>query len=233
MLKKQQHTQKLLVQAATDFSPNLVFACSFGAEDVVLIDLICQYAPSIHIITLDTGRLHQQTYDVMDACRKKYSVEITTYFPDASAIESMIKKHGPNLFYQSIELRKQCCAVRKIHSLKRALKGQKAWITGVRREQASSRQAMQEIEDDLAFGLKKINPLLDWSEKDIWQYIRDNDIPYNQLHEQGFPSIGCEPCTRAITVGEDPRSGRWWWEQEGAIAECGLHANPLKPMSAV
>lgn len=228
MQAKLAHTKELLLQAQDRFAPNIVFACSFGAEDVVLIDLISRYAPKINIMTLDTGRLHQQTYDVMDACRQKYGVAIKVCFPDSTEVEAMQSTHGANLFYASIEKRKMCCAVRKVHVLKKVLKDQQAWITGVRSEQASSRQGMQEIEDDEGFGLKKVNPLLAWREKDIWQYIKENDVPCNALHGQGFPSIGCEPCTRAITVGEDPRSGRWWWEQEDAVAECGLHASPLK-----
>jgi len=231
MHTKQQESIDLLQQVASTFSPSIVFACSFGAEDVVLFDLICRYAPSIQIITLDTGRLHQQTYDVMHACRQKYGIDIKIYFPEQTEVEAMLQQHGPNLFYESIENRKMCCAVRKVHALKRALKEQKAWITGVRREQASSRQHMQSIEDDQSFGIKKINPLLAWSEKEVWQYIKDNEVPNNALHAQGFPSIGCAPCTRAITVGEDPRSGRWWWEQEDAIAECGLHASPIKEIA--
>ncbi|MDQ6961605.1 MAG: phosphoadenylyl-sulfate reductase [Mariprofundaceae bacterium] len=227
MHAKLQHSKDLLQKIESDYAPNLVFACSFGAEDVVLVDLISRYAPKINIITLDTGRLHQQTYDVMDACRQKYGIEIKVCFPDTQEVESMLTTHGANLFYSSIENRKMCCAVRKVHVLKKVLKNQQAWVTGVRRDQASSRQEMQEIEDDQAFGIKKANPLLAWSEKNIWQYIEENDVPCNALHAQGFPSIGCEPCTRAITVGEDPRSGRWWWEQEDAVAECGLHASPL------
>ena len=217
----------LLKQAEDQFAPDLVFACSFGAEDVVLIDLISKHAPSIQIITLDTGRLPQATYDVMDACREKYGINIQVYFPDADEVEQMVNEHGLNLFYQSIENRKRCCGVRKIQPLRRALKGKKAWLTGVRREQADSRQDMAAVEDDGFFGLKKFNPLIEWSEDDTWAYIRANDVPYNALHDQHYPSIGCLPCTRSVTVGEDPRSGRWWWELEDGVAECGLHASPI------
>jgi len=218
----------LLKQAADQLAPDLVFACSFGAEDVVLIDLISKHAPSIGIITLDTGRLPQPTYDVMDACREKYGINIRVCFPDADEVEQMVNEHGLNLFYQSVENRKLCCGIRKIHPLRRTLSGNKAWITGVRREQADSRQDMAAVEDDGFFGLKKFNPLINWSEDEIWAYIRDNDVPYNALHDQHYPSIGCLPCTRSVTVGEDPRSGRWWWEHEDGVAECGLHANPIK-----
>jgi len=217
----------LLKQAEHEFAPNLVFACSFGAEDVVLFELITKHAPSIPVVTLDTGRLPQETYDVMDACREKYGLNIEVHFPDASDVEAMVREKGVNLFYQSLENRKLCCEIRKIRPLKRALEGVKAWVTGLRREQAASRSDMQPIEDDEAFGIKKFNPLIEWSEKDIWDYIKANDVPYNKLHDQFYPSIGCAPCTRSVTIGEDPRSGRWWWENEGAVAECGLHANPI------
>ena len=224
-------TIKLLKQAQDQFAPDLVFACSFGAEDVVLIDLITKHAPSIQIITLDTGRLPQATYDVMDACRVKYGINIQVYFPAADEVEQMVAERGLNLFYHSVENRKRCCGVRKIHPLRRALDGKRAWVTGVRRQQADSRQDMAAVEDDDFFGLKKFNPLIEWTEDDIWAYIRKFDVPYNALHDQHYPSIGCQPCTRAIAVGEDPRAGRWWWEHEDGIAECGLHASPIKRKS--
>jgi phosphoadenosine phosphosulfate reductase len=222
---------KLLKQAEEQYAPDLVFACSFGAEDVVLIDLICKHAQSIQIITLDTGRLPQPTYDVMDACREKYGINIQVYFPDADEVEQMVNEHGLNLFYHSVENRKRCCGIRKIHPLRRALEGKKAWLTGVRREQADSRQDMAAVEDDDFFGLKKFNPLIEWSEDEVWAYIRKFDVPYNALHDQHYPSIGCLPCTRSVTVGEDPRSGRWWWEREEGVAECGLHASPISKAS--
>lgn len=222
----------LLKQAEDQYAPDMVFACSFGAEDVVLIDLISKHAPSIGIITLDTGRLPQPTYDVMDACRAKYGINIQVCFPDADEVEQMVNEHGLNLFYQSVENRKRCCGIRKIHPLRRALQGKKAWLTGVRREQADSRQDMAAVEDDGFFGLKKFNPLIEWSEDEIWAYIREFDVPYNALHDQHYPSIGCLPCTRSVTVGEDPRSGRWWWEHEDGVAECGLHASPVSKTSS-
>ncbi len=218
---------KLLKQAQDQFAPGLVFACSFGAEDVVLIDLISKHAPSIQVITLDTGRLPQATYDVMDACRAKYGINIQVCFPDADEVEQMVNEHGLNLFYQSVENRKRCCGIRKVHPLRRALQGKKAWLTGVRREQADSRHDMAAVEDDDFFGLKKFNPLIEWTEDEIWAYIREHNVPYNALHDQHYPSIGCLPCTRSVTVGEDPRSGRWWWEHEDGVAECGLHASPI------
>lgn len=218
----------LIRQAEAEYGPDVAFACSFGAEDVVLLDLISRCAATVVVITLDTGRLPQETYDVMDACRKRYPLPIEVYFPDAAEVEGMVREHGLNLFRHSVELRKRCCEIRKIHPLRRALAGRKAWMTGVRREQADSRQQMAAIEDDAHFGIKKFNPLIEWTEAEVWDYIRANDVPYNALHDRHYPSIGCAPCSRAITVGEDPRAGRWWWEQEDGVAECGLHASPLK-----
>lgn len=227
-MDKVSESVSLLQQATSEFSESVVFACSFGAEDVVLLDLIAKHHLQIRIITLDTGRLPQETYDVMDACRAQFGLDIQVYFPQADDIEVMVRKDGVNLFYDSIEKRKACCHVRKILPLKRALVGAKAWVTGLRKEQADSRADMKAIEDDKAFGIKKFNPLLAWTEKNIWAYIKENDVPYNKLHDQFYPSIGCAPCTRAISVGEDPRAGRWWWEQqEDAVAECGLHASPI------
>jgi len=227
MKTKIDETIALLKQAQDEYAPDLVLASSFGAEDVVLIDLISKNASDIRIVTLDTGRLPQQTYDVMDACREKYRLDIQVFFPDAAEVEQMVRQSGLNLFYQSVENRKHCCAIRKIHPLKRALSGAKAWITGVRREQAYSRQAMAAVEYDDGFGMKKFNPLIEWTEAEVWDYIRANDVPYNALHDQHYPSIGCACCTRSVTVGEDPRSGRWWWEREDSVAECGLHASPI------
>lgn len=228
MQTKINETVALLKQAAEQYGSELVFASSFGAEDVVLIDLIARNALDIRIITLDTGRLPQQTYDVIDACRDRYRLSFEVCFPDADEVEQMVREHGMNLFYKSVELRKQCCEIRKIHPLRRALAGAKAWITGVRREQADSRQSMAAVEDDAQFGMKKFNPLIEWSDSDVWDYIRANEVPYNALHDQHYPSIGCACCTRSVTVGEDPRSGRWWWEHEDGVAECGLHASPIK-----
>jgi len=228
-MDKLKQTIVWLKQAADEYQGKVVFACSFGAEDVVLLHLISQYAPSIRVISLDTGRLPQETYDVMHKWRKEKGVTIDLYFPDADDVENMVKQNGVNLFYDSVEKRKLCCHVRKIKPLKRALKGAQAWVTGLRQEQADSRVNMQAVEDDKAFGIKKFNPLIMWTQQDVWDYIKNNDVPYNALHDQFYPSIGCAPCSRAISVGEDLRAGRWWWEQEDAVAECGLHASPIKP----
>ena len=231
-MSKLDNSIALLKEATAEHGSTLVFACSFGAEDVVLLDMLVKASIDVRVITLDTGRLHQQTYDVMDACRKKYNLNLHVYFPDANDVEEMVNSKGLNLFYASVENRKCCCEVRKVQPLKRALLGTSAWVTGLRSGQAGSRADMQAIEDDKAFGIKKYNPLLAWTEKEVWDYIKINDVPYNTLHDQFYPSIGCAPCTRAIAVGEDPRAGRWWWEQEDAVAECGLHVSPLRKKEA-
>ncbi|MDX8412614.1 MAG: phosphoadenylyl-sulfate reductase [Mariprofundales bacterium] len=208
--------------------PRVVFACSFGAEDVVLLDLISKMATGIGVFTLDTGRMFAETYALIDQCRDFFKLPIRVMFPDAAEVESMVAEGGVNLFYRSLAARKQCCGVRKLAPLRRALADADGWVTGVRRQQADSRADMAAVEDDLTFGLRKFNPLIEWTEDDVWGYIRSNDLPYNPLHDKFFPSIGCAPCTRAVTAGEDPRSGRWWWEQEGAVAECGLHLSSIK-----
>ncbi|MEK7322238.1 MAG: phosphoadenylyl-sulfate reductase [Pseudomonadota bacterium] len=198
------------------------FANSFGAEDMVLTDLICQHAPAIEIFTLDTGRLPAETYDLMQAAMVRYGKRFTPYFPKHEVVEQYIAAHGPNAFYESVELRKSCCHMRKVEPLQRALHGKKSWITGLRREQAPTRTDLGVSEWDAGNGLQKFNPLIDWTNKDVWDYIRHFNVPYNALHDRHYPSIGCAPCTRAIAVGEDIRAGRWWWENPES-KECGLH----------
>ncbi len=213
--------EDLLPLIAREHAP-ACFANSFGAEDMVLTDLISKHAPSIETFSLDTGRLPDETYRLMQEVRDRYGISITTYFPDAQLVEEYVRAHGPNAFYDSVELRKRCCHIRKVEPLKRALTGKKAWITGLRREQAPTRRDLSVKEWDTDFGLHKFNPLIDWSEQDIWGYIRLFHVPYNALHDRGYPSIGCAPCTRAVIPGEDIRAGRWWWENP-AGKECGLH----------
>lgn len=217
----------LLRQAKQRHGNKLVYPCSLGAEGVVLIDLICRYVPGIRIMTLDTGRLPQATYDLMEAVRKRYRLDLEVILPRSEEVEDMVRRYGPNLFYDSVEKRKLCCEVRKVRPLARALAGMEAWITGRRCEQSAERAGMSAIEDDAVFGLIKYNPLRHWTWQQVWDYIRAFDVPYNRLHDEHYVSIGCAPCTRAIAVGEDPRAGRWWWEQEAA-AECGLHMSPIK-----
>ncbi|MBL8510878.1 MAG: phosphoadenylyl-sulfate reductase [Betaproteobacteria bacterium] len=199
------------------------FASSFGAEDMVLIDLIAREFPSIEIFTLDTGRLPQATLDLMREAVSRYQFDLKTHRPDPAAVTIYVNTRGLNGFYDSLENRKACCAIRKVEPLKRALAGKAAWITGLRREQAVSRQNVAEVEHDDSHGLTKFNPLIDWTNEDVWAYIRQHHVPYNKLHDKGYPSIGCEPCTRAIKPGEDPRAGRWWWEGKAGQQECGLH----------
>jgi phosphoadenosine phosphosulfate reductase len=206
------------------FMPHVALACSFQAESSVLIDMMHRIRGStFRVFTLDTGMLSQETYDCMDTIRRRYGITVEVYFPDALEVQEMVRTHGPNLFYNSVELRKLCCRVRKVQPLNRALKDLNAWVTGLRREQAATRAGVRKIELDKHHGgICKINPLAEWTHARVWSYIRKNDVPYNRLHDQGYPSIGCAPCTRAVTPGEDLRAGRWWWETQAA-KECGLH----------
>jgi phosphoadenosine phosphosulfate reductase len=206
----------------------IAFACSFGAEDMVLFDLIAMHARRIEIFTLDTGRLPEETQTLLDAVRQKYPVPVRIYFPDATEVEQWVERNGANAFYRSISQRKECCHIRKVIPLRRALAGKNAWVTGLRREQSPVRNSVQIEEWDSSNNLTKFNPLLDWMLDDVWAYIRENDVPYNALHDRGYPSIGCAPCTRAVEPGQDFRAGRWWWE-EASAKECGLHpAHPAQ-----
>ena len=214
-------TLATLERIATDFTP-AVFASSLAAEDMVLTDLILRAGLPIKIFSLETGRLHAETLGMLDRIRATYGYEVTLYKPQPAAVDQYVAQNGLNAFYDSVELRKECCRIRKVEPLGRALAGQKAWITGQRRSQSTTRAELHVQEDDVAHGLVKFNPLADWSEQDVWDYIRAHAVPYNPLHDRGYPSIGCEPCTRAIQPGEDVRAGRWWWENPDA-KECGLH----------
>ena len=217
--------QEILAWALATYHPRIGLASSFGAEDVVLIDMLQKINPASRVFTLETGRLPYETYDLMDALRERYGLSIEVYFPQAPAVEEMVREHGANLFYRSIELRKRCCGVRKVEPLGRALSGLDAWITGLRRDQAVTRTGVQVVELDQDHGgIAKINPLVDWSASDVWSYIKTHRVPYNALHDQGYPSIGCAPCTRAVKPGEDDRAGRWWWENP-ETKECGLHVS--------
>ncbi|CUI77073.1 phosphoadenylyl-sulfate reductase [Achromobacter dolens] len=203
--------------------PDAALASSLAAEDMVLTHAIYSAGLDLEVFTLDTGRLHAETLGVLDAVRERYGREITVYRPDSGAVERHVAEHGAYAFYESVELRKACCQIRKVEPLKRALAGRGAWITGQRRAQSTTRGELHLEEGDATFGLYKFNPLAEWSEEDVWGVIRGLGIPYNPLHDQGYPSIGCEPCTRAIRPGEDLRAGRWWWESSDS-KECGLHA---------
>jgi len=214
--------QEVLSYFLKDFNGQVTFSTGLGAEDQVITKMIADIDPSATIFTLDTGRLFQETYDLLDLTRKKYKINIDVYFPDPKQVEDMVNEKGINLFYESIENRKFCCHIRKIEPLIRALKGMDAWICGLRREQSAGRQDSQVVEWDDQHNLLKVNPLIDWTDNQVWDYIKQHNIPYNKLHNQGYPSIGCLPCTRAVEPGEDSRSGRWWWEMDGH-KECGLH----------
>ena len=187
-----------------------------------MTDMLAKACASPRIFTLDTGRLPQETYEVIEETRNRYGTNVEILFPDRRQVEQMVAQHGPNLFYQSVENRKLCCRIRKVDPLRRALRELDAWICGLRAEQSPTRSDLARIEWDEVFGLIKVNPLADWTTAQVWQYINDNDVPYNRLHDQGYPSIGCAPCTRPVTPGADIRTGRWWWEQP-EHKECGLH----------
>ena len=218
--------EEILAWAFEAYHPRIALACSFQAEESVLIDMMSRLRGSdFRLFTLDTGRLNQETYDCMDAIRERYGVRVEAFFPDAARVEEMARTHGLNLFYKSVDFRKLCCGIRKVEPLNRALKNLDAWLTGLRREQAVTRADVRKVETDNDHGgIIKINPLVDWSHKEVWDYIRENHLPYNKLHDLGYPSIGCAPCTRAIQPGEDIRAGRWWWENP-ETKECGLHAH--------
>jgi phosphoadenosine phosphosulfate reductase len=216
----------LLSRVARDHAP-VALASSFGAEDMVLIDLVARHALPVEILTLDTGRLPDETHMQIDRVREHYGLAIRVLQPDAAALEAFVAANGANAFYRSIELRQACCAIRKASPLARGLAGKGAWITGQRRAQSITRADLAVEEFDAERGIPKFNPLADWSEGEVWSYLRSNKVPCHPLHDQGYPSIGCAPCTRPIEPGEDQRAGRWWWEQP-EHRECGLHRSPVK-----
>jgi phosphoadenosine phosphosulfate reductase len=224
-------TRKLLRRIAVEHAP-AAFANSLGAEDMVLTDIIFEDELPIEVFTLDTGRLPNETYALLDAIAARYGARPRVLFPRSDAVEAYVASHGVNGFYNSVELRKACCHIRKVEPLRRALAGKKAWITGLRREQAVTREDLAVQSFDAANGLMKFNPLADWSHDEVWAYIRTHAVPYNALHDRGYPSIGCAPCTRAVAPGEDVRAGRWWWEKPDS-KECGLHTTkPREPAVA-
>lgn len=211
----------LLEAAAREYSP-LTYACSLGAEGMVLMDLIRVRAPDVDIFSIDTGRLHEETYALLHSLKGPGGKAIRVVYPDGAKVADVVSRFGINGFYESTEARVACCQARKVEPFRRAIAGFRAWVTGVRREQSVTREDMQPIEWDLEHGLYKISPLLNWSDEEVWKYIRERRLPYNPLHDRQYPSVGCAPCTRAVTPGESSRAGRWWWENEEA-RECGLH----------
>lgn len=205
----------------------IALSASFGPEDIVLLDMLTELVPNPRVFTLDTGRLPQETYDLIERVRKRFGVQVEVVFPEAALVEEMVRERGVNSFYASIDDRRRCCDVRKVAPLRRALRGLDGWITGLRRDQIQTRARTPKIGLDLEHGMIwKVAPLADWTEDEVWARIRQRELPYNVLHDQGYPSIGCAPCSRAVPVGADPRSGRWWWEQAGD-RECGIHTEVL------
>ncbi len=215
--------EEILAWADVVYGDAAAIASSFGVEDVVLIDLASRHAPHMRVFTLDTGRLPPETYEVMEQVRRRYGIDIDTYFPDRDAVEALESEKGFFSFRRGVAERKECCAIRKLEPLSRALRRKKAWVTGLRREQSITRAGVEVVEvDETHGGIVKLNPLARWTEAQVWRYSRERSLPVNALHERGYPSIGCAPCTRAIGPGEDVRAGRWWWESP-EHKECGLH----------
>lgn len=222
-----EQTAEMSAQEVLDFFTKLypgkvALSSSLSYEDQVLTHMIVKGGKKARVFTLDTGRLFPETYNLIDTTRMTYGIAIEVFFPDYKKVQEMVRLHGINLFYESVELRHLCCDIRKIEPLKRALEGMSVWVSGLRRSQSATRVDMQMVEWDEADSVIKLNPLIDWSEDDVKQYIKDYSVPYNKLHDQGYPSIGCQPCTRAIAPGEPIRAGRWWWEDPDH-RECGLH----------
>ena len=219
---KKSDPKEVLRYFLAEYKGKIALSSSLGAEDQVLTEMVVSIEKDTRIFTLDTGRLFPETYDLIHRTNETYDIKMDVMFPDYHQVEKMVKEKGVNLLYENIENRKLCCGIRKIEPLKRAFKGLDVWICGLRKDQSITRFYSQLVEWDGNNGLIKLNPLINWREKDVWDYINENDIPYNTLHDQGFPSIGCQPCTRAVKPGEDVRAGRWWWEQPEQ-KECGLH----------
>ncbi len=216
--------EKILTWAVENFHPQLALSCSFGnPEGLVLLDMMHRIEPRSRVFVLDTGRLPQETYDLIDRVRDRYDLAVEVVFPDAAEIEKMVRARGMNLFYESLENRQLCCRLRKVEPNRRYLASLDAYVTGLRREQNVTREAVPKVETDVKHGgILKINPLADWTNDDVWSHVRNHGVPTNRLHQQGYPSVGCAPCTRAVRPGDDPRSGRWWWENP-ETRECGLH----------
>jgi thioredoxin-dependent adenylylsulfate APS reductase len=215
--------QEILIWAIKNLHPRLALSCSFGnAEGLVLLDMMHRIEPASRVYVLDTGRLPQATYDLIDRVRDRYGKDVEVVFPEAHAVQAMVREHGMNLFYESLEKRQLCCRLRKVEPNRRYLAELDGHVTGLRREQGVTRREARKAEIEQDGRLIKLNPLVDWSHDDVWSYVREHNVPVNRLHAEGYPSVGCAPCTRAVQPGDDPRSGRWWWEN-AATRECGLH----------
>lgn len=222
-LVKGLNPQEALAVLANNYHGEITFSTSFGWEDQVITDMIFSNDLAIEVFTLDTGRLFPETYSVWSRIRERYKKNIQVYYPDRTKLEALLSEKGPNSFYESVDNRKECCGIRKVEPLNRALKGKQIWVTGIRADQSLNREQMSWIEWDEIHQLIKVHPLFFWSLDEVKAYIREHNVPYNALHDKGFPSIGCAPCTRAVQPGEDFRAGRWWWEDKSK-KECGLHS---------
>ncbi|HEX9872004.1 MAG TPA: phosphoadenylyl-sulfate reductase [Candidatus Tectomicrobia bacterium] len=217
--------QTVIAWALEQWGPRIAVCTSFQAEGMVILDMAWRIDPKVRVFTVDTGRLPQETYDIMERVRERYKIEVEVFFPDPRQVEAMVRGYGPNLFYKSVEARMWCCHVRKVEPMRRALDGLEAWITGLRRDQSTSRTLINKIELDAEHGgLMKLNPLCDWTSDQVWHYIATYNVPCHRLYQQGYTSIGCAPCTRPTQLGDDVRAGRWWWEQN-AVKECGIHGH--------
>jgi thioredoxin-dependent adenylylsulfate APS reductase len=216
--------QEILTWAIKNYTPNISLACSFGApEGLALLDMMQRIDPSSRVFVLDTGRLPQATHDLIDRVRDRYGLRVEVLFPRAAAVEELVRRDGLNLFYESVEKRQLCCRIRKVEPLERHLAGLDAWVSGLRRDQNVTRTRTPKLEIDSSHGgIVKVNPIADWTREDVLDYVKAHDVPTNRLHAEGYPSVGCAPCSRAITPGEDPRAGRWWWENP-ETKECGIH----------
>ncbi len=225
-LLSRKSARAILEWALEEFgNERVALATAFGPESQIITDILVNIGKPFRVFTIDTGRLFQETYDVMQKSIEKYGLQYEVYAPDPVELAELIGKEGPNLFYNSVENRRKCCEVRKVRPLNKVLKTVDLWITGLRQEQSAHRKSVQLIEWDYLHNIYKLNPLARWTEKEIWDYIKQHDVPYNQLLRCGFKSVGCAPCTRAVGPGESARDGRWWWEKEGP-KECGLHYVP-------
>ena len=215
---------EILTWGVENFGDRISLSCSFGApEGLILLDMMNRIDPSSRVFVLDTGRLHPATYDLIDRVRDRYNKTVEVLFPDSERVESMVHENGLNLFYESVAKRQLCCRVRKVEPLNRHLVGLDAWVTGLRRDQSDSRARTPKVEIDMVHGgIAKLNPLADWTRDQVLEYVRRHEVPINRLHDEGFPSVGCEPCSRAVEAGDDSRAGRWWWEQS-TKKECGIH----------
>jgi thioredoxin-dependent adenylylsulfate APS reductase len=216
--------QEILTWSIKNFHPRIALSCSFGApEGLVLLDMMHRIEPGARVFVLDTGRLPQATHDLIDRVRERYDKPVEVILPRGEDVEAMVRARGMNLFYESIENRQLCCRLRKVEPLKRYLTGLDAWVAGLRRDQNVTRSSAPKLEVDFIHGgIVKVNPIADWDADAVWHYVRQHDIPTNRLHKEGYPSVGCDPCSRAIEAGEDPRAGRWWWER-AETKECGIH----------